>query len=146
MLDFSGRNTFISVILSFFLFFMPFVTSYAAAGCCSHHGGVTGCDQSSNHQSCKDGTVSPTCMCNGSKAAMKKTHKNSAKTTTNNTTADTAAATTTSTTAASTTTAAPKNATTTKGCCSKHGGVAKCDKATGYQICKDGTHSTTCKC
>lgn len=32
------------------------------------------------------------------------------------------------------------------GCCSSHGGVAGCDAASGYQLCKDGTKSPTCKC
>lgn len=34
----------------------------AARGCCSHHGGVSGCS-SSGRQICKDGTLSPTCTC-----------------------------------------------------------------------------------
>lgn len=34
----------------------------AARGCCSHHGGVSGCS-SSGSQICKDGTISPTCTC-----------------------------------------------------------------------------------
>lgn len=34
----------------------------AARGCCSHHGGVSGCN-SSGRQICKDGTLSPTCTC-----------------------------------------------------------------------------------
>lgn len=33
-----------------------------------------------------------------------------------------------------------------QGCCSDHGGVVGCNKATGYQMCKDGTTSPTCKC
>ncbi|KTC80059.1 hypothetical protein [Legionella cherrii] len=31
-------------------------------------------------------------------------------------------------------------------CCSGHGGVASCNKTTGFQMCKDGTASPTCKC
>lgn len=31
------------------------------SGCCSHHGGVCGCDGSK--QRCCDGTNSPSCMC-----------------------------------------------------------------------------------
>lgn len=31
------------------------------------------------------------------------------------------------------------------GCCSGHGGVAKCDTASGYQVCKDGSQSA-CTC
>ena len=34
----------------------------AARGCCSHHGGVSGCS-SSGRQICQDGTLSPTCTC-----------------------------------------------------------------------------------
>lgn len=32
-------------------------------GCCSHHGGVYGCDQASGMMRCNDGTLSPTCTC-----------------------------------------------------------------------------------
>lgn len=31
-------------------------------------------------------------------------------------------------------------------CCSGHGGVASCNKSTGYQMCKDGTTSPSCTC
>ena len=31
-------------------------------------------------------------------------------------------------------------------CCSGHGGVASCNKSTGYKMCKDGSASPTCKC
>lgn len=31
-------------------------------GCCSYHGGVSYC-QYDNHVICKDGTISPSCMC-----------------------------------------------------------------------------------
>ena len=34
----------------------------ARRGCCSHHGGVSGCS-SSGRQVCRDGTLSPTCTC-----------------------------------------------------------------------------------
>lgn len=34
----------------------------AVRGCCSHHGGVSGCS-SSERQICNDGTLSPTCTC-----------------------------------------------------------------------------------
>ncbi|CAM4467279.1 MAG: hypothetical protein LEGION0403_FIIPPAGN_00217 [Legionella sp.] len=34
-----------------------------AKGCCSNHGGVAQCDQSTGHQRCKDGTQSPSCTC-----------------------------------------------------------------------------------
>lgn len=32
-------------------------------GCCSHHNGVCGCNQSTGMQSCCDGTDSPSCRC-----------------------------------------------------------------------------------
>ena len=36
--------------------------SYAKSGCCSHHGGVSGCS-SGGRQICRDGSLSPTCTC-----------------------------------------------------------------------------------
>lgn len=50
------------------LFILPVDSSYAAAGCCSKHGGVDRCDTSTNHFICKDGNQSATCLCDGSKA------------------------------------------------------------------------------
>ena len=38
-------------------------TMEARSGCCSHHGGVAGCDTTTGHQECSDGTDSPTCGC-----------------------------------------------------------------------------------
>jgi len=35
----------------------------ARSGCCSHHGGVAGCDSATGHQACNDGSDSPTCGC-----------------------------------------------------------------------------------
>ena len=35
----------------------------AKSGCCSHHGGVAGCDNASGRQRCRDGSLSPSCMC-----------------------------------------------------------------------------------
>lgn len=32
-------------------------------GCCSHHGGVCGCQESSDRIICCDGTLSPSCRC-----------------------------------------------------------------------------------
>lgn len=37
--------------------------SFATSGCCSHHGGVCGCDSSVGRQTCCDGTYSPSCTC-----------------------------------------------------------------------------------
>jgi hypothetical protein len=50
------------IIILLFLFFLPFL-SFATSGCCSHHGGVCGCDSSVGKQSCCDGTLSPSCTC-----------------------------------------------------------------------------------
>ncbi len=35
----------------------------AKSGCCSHHGGVCGCDTNIGSQVCCDGSYSPTCGC-----------------------------------------------------------------------------------
>ena len=35
----------------------------AKSGCCSWHGGVSGCDYNIGRQVCNDGTYSPTCTC-----------------------------------------------------------------------------------
>ncbi len=35
----------------------------ARSGCCSHHGGVAGCDTATGHQQCRDGSDSPSCGC-----------------------------------------------------------------------------------
>lgn len=35
---------------------------FAGRGCCSHHGGVAGCNANGN-QICADGSLSPTCTC-----------------------------------------------------------------------------------
>jgi hypothetical protein len=35
----------------------------ARSGCCSWHGGVNRCDNSSGRIICNDGTYSPSCMC-----------------------------------------------------------------------------------
>lgn len=51
---------FIILILAF-MFLFP-IKINAQRGCCSHHGGVAGCN-SDGRQICKDGTLSPTCTC-----------------------------------------------------------------------------------
>ncbi len=35
----------------------------AKRGCCSHHGGVCGCNQATGMQRCCDGSDSPSCVC-----------------------------------------------------------------------------------
>lgn len=51
----------IGFVLILIILFAP-ATTYAKRGCCSHHGGVSGCS-SSGRQICNDGTLSPTCTC-----------------------------------------------------------------------------------
>ncbi|KTD77883.1 hypothetical protein Lwor_1765 [Legionella worsleiensis] len=48
---------FFSVLLVFPLF------TFAKSGCCSHHGGVAGCNSSTGFYHCVDGTDSPSCTC-----------------------------------------------------------------------------------
>lgn len=51
------------IILIFICLMLFFPTEIEARrGCCSHHGGVSGCN-SSGRQVCRDGTLSPTCIC-----------------------------------------------------------------------------------
>lgn len=137
MTAFNGfRLNFIhQLIVIFALALVPLTDSYAKAGCCSSHGGVAGCDSSTGRQSCKDGTVSPSCACNGTTVTPAKKSAKAAATT-----APAAAA-----PAAATTTATTKPA-STKGCCARHGGVGQCNTSAGYLMCKDGTQSTSCKC
>ncbi len=141
------KSAIVKICTCIFLLCLPLSTLQAAAGCCSHHGGVTGCNQSTNHQTCKDGTTSPTCLCSGGKSSAPV--KSKSKTTTTTTTSTTAAGTTSPAVATPETemkTSTTEVKTSTKGCCARHGGVAKCDKASGHQMCKDGTISSTCKC
>lgn len=56
------KSTLLSVLMfSMFLSF-PILTQ-ARSGCCSWHGGVSGCDSSVGRQVCNDGTLSPSCTC-----------------------------------------------------------------------------------
>jgi len=41
------------------------ISDLARRGCCSHHGGVCGCDKEKNRIVCCDGTYSPSCTCSG---------------------------------------------------------------------------------
>ena len=52
-------------IISLILFVAILYPNLAAArsGCCSWHGGVSRCDDSSGRIICNDGTYSPSCMC-----------------------------------------------------------------------------------
>lgn len=156
---FRGMN---QIILALFLFTSPFVGVYAA--CCAGHGGVASCNKSTGQQICKDGSASPTCKCAVSKATKKNvvTPHTTTKSTTTTTTkpksswwggksTNTPPATTKSTTTTTTKSKGSwwdgKSTTgTTKGCCSRHGGVAQCNKASGHQMCKDGTQSPSCTC
>jgi hypothetical protein len=38
-------------------------TQLAKSGCCSHHGGVCGCNSKAHRQICCDGALSPSCGC-----------------------------------------------------------------------------------
>lgn len=50
-----------SLILIILIISIP-LNVYAQRGCCSHHGGVAGCN-SDGRQICNDGTLSPSCTC-----------------------------------------------------------------------------------
>lgn len=50
------------VLLIISLFILLTEGVYAQRGCCSHHGGVAGCN-SDGRQVCNDGTLSKTCTC-----------------------------------------------------------------------------------
>lgn len=141
-----SKTTLGRLTLGLFLLFLPLAGVYATAGCCSHHGGVVGCNSATNHEACKDGTTSPTCLCTGGTAAKPKKTTSSTSTTSTTTSGTTGTQSSTTTNTNSTTTTAATPAKSTKGCCAKHGGVASCDKASGYQMCKDGTRSSSCKC
>ena len=59
----------LQVVIALFLLF-SFTESYAKRGCCSRHGGVAGCDSASGHQSCRDGSTSPSCLCEGASSSI----------------------------------------------------------------------------
>ena len=128
------------IIMAVAILLLTFNDAYAKAGCCSSHGGVKACNSATHYLMCSDGSQSPTCLCD--KSTAPKAAATQTKTTpvlppvTTNTTK-------TTTKVTKTETAAKINL---SGCCSGHGGVKKCDTSTGYQICKDGAHSTTCAC
>jgi hypothetical protein len=140
-------SLFSSIIVTTFLFFLP-MGAFAHSGCCSGHGGVAGCNNSTNYQSCKDGTTSPSCGCDGSTTKPAKAAKTKAAPAAAAPAAAPApAASTDNTVAAPTKSAKAKDAKAAKGgCFSGHGGVLKCDKTAGFQMCKDGTTSATCAC
>jgi len=50
------------IILFILLVFIVPMRVSAKRGCCSHHGGVAGCNEN-GRQICRDGTLSPTCTC-----------------------------------------------------------------------------------
>lgn len=52
---------YVVLILIMFLILFP-IKINAQRGCCSHHGGVAGCN-SNGRQICNDGTLSPSCTC-----------------------------------------------------------------------------------
>lgn len=50
------------ILVGLFFLLVGAFPVYAQQGCCSHHGGVAGCN-SYGRTICKDGTLSPTCTC-----------------------------------------------------------------------------------
>lgn len=50
------------ILVGLFFLLVGIIPVYAQQGCCSHHGGVGGCN-SYGRTICKDGTLSPTCTC-----------------------------------------------------------------------------------
>lgn len=54
-------NKLIYLIVLIFIFFIT--NAEARRGCCSWHGGVSGCDDTVGRLICNDGTYSPTCGC-----------------------------------------------------------------------------------
>ena len=138
------------IVTALFLLSLPLANTYAKAGCCAAHGGVAGCNAASSHQRCKDGTDSVSCLCDGSSVSksVKSTKalkvkpveaKKSIK-------VKPAEAKKSIKKKAKTKSAISKKSPKTTGCCRGHGGVAQCNKTTGYQKCKDGTMSASCKC
>ncbi|AWN74790.1 Neurogenic locus notch [Legionella anisa] len=51
----------IAQLIVFLFLLSPLAGAYAV--CCSNHGGVASCNQTTGYQKCKDGTDSPTCTC-----------------------------------------------------------------------------------
>ncbi len=80
------KKLFILIIMLFCMgLFIPSVD--ARRGCCSWHGGVSGCDKSTGRIVCNDGTYSPSCTCE--KTTKKTTKKKTTKKTTKRTTTTT---------------------------------------------------------
>lgn len=127
------------ILLSFSL------SGFSAAGCCSHHGGVSGCDAASKFQKCMDGSLSPTCLCSDAKAIKAAKPAKPAKAVTTKTTFKKSTEPTVVKKKAEPKKVVPLKK-STAGCCSRHGGVSHCNTSTGFQMCKDGSMSTTCKC
>lgn len=128
------------LILIIFLLTFLLNETYAKAGCCANHGGVAGCNASTNYQKCNDGTTSPTCSCGKAKTS------NPTKSLKSTTITPKAASTAKSATSNSAKALRKHTSTKSSRCCARHGGVAQCNKVTGYQQCKDKTMSPTCKC
>lgn len=59
------------LILILLLIILP-ISVDARSGCCSHHGGVSHCDTSVGKYRCNDGTVSPSCVCEGTVQTTKR--------------------------------------------------------------------------
>lgn len=52
-----------TLVLPLLIFLFSATSIFAKSGCCSWHGGVSGCDTSTGRQVCNDGTYSPSCTC-----------------------------------------------------------------------------------
>lgn len=57
------RNIFLALLICLLITFFYSPLVIARSGCCSWHGGVSGCDTSVGRQVCNDGTYSPSCTC-----------------------------------------------------------------------------------
>lgn len=141
------------------LFLLLGSTAGAYAACCSGHGGVASCNSTTGYKMCKDGTVSPTCTCPKVKAKAKantnananaNAKANAVKSTTVTTESDSKKSSwwnkATEKKPYSRTVSSPKTSYQSRGCCSRHGGIAQCDKRTHHQVCRDGTQSPSCLC
>lgn len=143
-ITFMLRSVFKFSITGIVVYFLSLNPLYASAkGCCSKHGGVANCNTTTGYLMCKDGTQSPSCKCSQKTTPYDQTKKTT-KITKPTTTTTTPTTTNTTTNIGSATTGG--TTTSKRGCCKGHGGVASCDTKSGYQRCKDGTLSPTCKC
>lgn len=60
------KKTFLFYFTLLLIYVLLVFEAYGKSGCCSHHGGVAGCNSSSGYYQCSDGTDSPSCTCESS--------------------------------------------------------------------------------